>query len=147
MSPTFWLRAASAVTLLYAIGHALGGLESWSPAGPTATMAAMRSFEFDVMGRTRTYLDFYLGFGHYISTLLLLQAALLWQLGAAAARGAPVRPLVLSMFAATVAGTAIVARFMFIVPIVMSAAIAGCLLMAFFTLTGAAPIGDRTVRG
>ena len=88
MSATFWLRAASAVTLLYAIGHALGGLESWSPAGPTATLDAMRSFEFDVMGRTRTYLDFYLGFGHYISALLLLQAALLWQLGAAAARGA-----------------------------------------------------------
>ena len=127
MSPIFWLRAAAAVTLLYALGHALGGLESWSPISANPTLDAMRTFEFDVMGRMRTYLDFYLGFGHIISVLLLLQAVLLWQLAAATARGAPVGPMVLSVFAATVAGTAIVARFMFIVPIVMSAAIAGCL--------------------
>ena len=85
MSPIFWLRAAAAVTLLYALGHALGGLESWSPISANPTLDAMRTFEFDVMGRMRTYLDFYLGFGHIITVLLLLQAVLLWQLAAATA--------------------------------------------------------------
>jgi len=74
MTPSVFLRSASVITLLFAAGHAMGAVDSWSPSGETAVLGAMRSFHFDVMGTTRTYLDFYLGFGLYITVLLLLQA-------------------------------------------------------------------------
>jgi hypothetical protein len=142
MTSIFWLRAASAVALLYALGHALGGLQSWSADGARAVLDAMRTVEFDVMGRTRTYLDFYVGFGHTISVLLFLQAVLLWQLAGAVSRGAPAGPMLVSMFAAAVAGAAVVARFLFIVPIVMSATIAGCLAIALVLHQRATPKGN-----
>ena len=96
----------------------------------------MRSFTFDVMGRSRTYLDFYVGFGHYISVLLVLQAALLWQL-AAATRAGSVRALVASFLIASIAGAAVVSIYMFVIPIVMSWTISICLAMALRRQRGA----------
>src|SRR5215831_10759675 len=47
------------------------------------------------MGIIRTYWDFYVGFGLFVSVCLLLQAAVLWQLGSIAKENAiQVRPLV-----------------------------------------------------
>ena len=68
------LRIASVIALLFAIGHTMGAMESWSPPGETAVLDAMRSFRFDAMGVSRTYSDFYFGFGLIISVFLLLQA-------------------------------------------------------------------------
>jgi hypothetical protein len=45
---------------------------------------AAREFRFDAMGTSRSYLEFYLGFGYVISVLQLAQAVLLWQLAGAA---------------------------------------------------------------
>jgi hypothetical protein len=84
LTPTLFLRIASVLTVLYAAGHAMGGTESWSPPGETDVLQSMRTFEFDVMGATRTYMHFYLGFGVYITVLLLLQAVLVWQLASVA---------------------------------------------------------------
>ena len=84
MSTVLWLRIAAVTTFLFAAGHALGALESWYPVGESPTLESMGTFSFDVMGRSRTYLDFYIGFGHYIGVLLVLQATLLWQFGPAA---------------------------------------------------------------
>src|SRR5262245_4580875 len=78
------LRTASGLTLLFAVGHTMGAAESWSPVGENDVLGSMRTFEFDVSGATRTYWHFYMGFGLYISALLLLQTALLWQLGSLA---------------------------------------------------------------
>jgi hypothetical protein len=96
----------------------------------------MRSFEFDAMGATRSYADFYLGFGLYIGVLLLLQAVLLWQLGALAAADARrARPLVAAMFIASVAGTVVVWQFIFVLPALFSAATAFCLGLSLFAPT------------
>src|SRR5438270_3242307 len=93
---------------LFAAGHSLGGKDSWSPAGETDVLRAMRSVSFHAMGVDRTYLDFYNGFGWTLSIFLLLQAVLLWQV-AAMAKVDPmrVRPLIASFFLATIAAAAV----------------------------------------
>ena len=95
MNASLLLRIASILTLLLAAGHTSGGLTFWSPAGETEVLRAMRSFHFDAAGVSRTYLDFYLGFGFLLGVYLLVQALALWQL-ASMAKAEPirVRPLV-----------------------------------------------------
>jgi hypothetical protein len=79
IKPSLALRIAAVTTLLFAIGHTVGGMQSWSPPGRTEVLDAMKSFHFDADGVSRSYLDFYLGFGFIISVYLFLQALLLWQ--------------------------------------------------------------------
>jgi hypothetical protein len=133
LTPAFFLRVASGLTLLYAAGHALGGTESWSPPGETDVLRSMRAFEFDVTGVTRTYLHFYIGFGVYITVLLVLQAVLLWQF-ASVARVDPglVRPFVATLSVAHLVGTVVVWKFIFPIPALFSLACTVCLIAAFF---------------
>jgi hypothetical protein len=146
MSSTLFLRFASLVSLLFAVGHTLGGTQSWSPQGETEVLRAMRSFRFDAEGVSRTYADFYLGFGFTISIYLLLQAVLLWQL-APIARAEPgrVRPLLASLFLASAASAFVSGRFIFAIPVIFSAAVAACLGAAFLAarpLPGGAQLDD-----
>lgn len=119
--------------LIFAAGHALGGTNSWSPPGDTPVLQSMRSFRFDVMGVTRTYFDFYLGFGHYITILLVLQSVVLWQLGTIAKTNASLtRPIIAAILAATVAGALVSWNYIFLVPVVFSGVIAVILAIALF---------------
>jgi hypothetical protein len=90
------------------------------------------AFQFDVMGATRTYWHFYIGFGLYITALLLLQAVLLWQL-ASLVRVDPsrVRPLLGTLSVGGVVGTVVIWTFIFAVPALFSLACTGWLTMAF----------------
>jgi hypothetical protein len=77
MTPSFLLRIAAAITLLYCAGHTMG--MPWTPAtGPqeAAVLDAMKTTRFDTMGTVRTYWDFYFGFGAAISVYLALQGQL-----------------------------------------------------------------------
>jgi hypothetical protein len=132
LTPTLFLRIASGLTVLYAAGHAMGGTESWSPPGETDVLQSMRTFEFNVMGATRTYMHFYMGFGVYITVLLLLQAVVAWQL-ASLAHVAPRRaaPLVATLSVGSLIGTFVVWRFIFVVPALFSLACAACLTIAY----------------
>jgi len=133
MRTALLLRIASVISLLFAAGHTLGGRKSWSPLGESEVLKAMRTFRFETSGVSRTYLDFYLGFGFTISVYLLLQAILLWQL-AAMARTEPlqVRPMIASFALATLACGLLSWRFIFPVPVVFSAVLAACLALAYF---------------
>jgi hypothetical protein len=119
--------------LLLAVGHTSGGLSFWSPAGETEVLRAMRSFHFDAGGVSRTYLDFYLGFGFIIGVYLLAQAVVLWQL-ASMAKADPirVRPLVGSFLLASVVSIFLSWRFIFLLPVVSFTAVAVCLGLAFY---------------
>jgi hypothetical protein len=118
------LRAASIITLLFAAGHTLGGLQSWSPAGETDVFREMRSFRFDADGVSRTYWDFYIGFGLMISVFMLAQSAVLWQLaGISRSDAASVRPILGVLLLSAVAIAALAWRFFFTVPLVMALAI------------------------
>ena len=128
MKTSLWLRVASAISFVLAVGHTLGGRGAWSPLGDNAVLRAMGTFRFDAMGASRTYLDFYLGFGFLLSVYLLLQAVVLWQL-ATRARTEPARtrPLVATFLLASLASAALGWQFLFVVPVIFSGVIAVCL--------------------
>jgi hypothetical protein len=127
---------ASIITLVFAAGHTLGGWQSWSPPGESEVFRAMRSFRFDADGVSRTYWDFYIGFGLMISVSLLAQAVVLWQLAGVSKKDAAlVWPIVGVLFASAVATAALAWRFFFTVPLVMALTLA----LSLGTALAAAP--------
>jgi hypothetical protein len=122
-------RIAAILILLFALGHTAGF--PWSDPQWGVDTSAMRSSRFDVLGFSRTYWDFYVGFGVTISVFLLLAAMLAWQLGGIPR---PTWPLVratawvfsLSFVALTVLNW----KYFFTIPIVFSGLIAVCLVIA-----------------
>ena len=83
VSPALFLRIASVLTVLHCIGHTIGGVFSVdAPPGTKegAVVSTMKSNQFDVMGATRSFWDFFIGFGLTISVSSLLQAVVFWQL-------------------------------------------------------------------
>lgn len=125
------LRTASILTVLFAAGHTLGGLQSWSPAGDTEVLRAMRQFQFEADGVTRTYWEFYIGFGLMISVFLLVQAVMLWQL-AAISRKDPlqVRPMLVTILLGCAANGALSLKLFFAVPVLFASIIAATIGLA-----------------
>jgi hypothetical protein len=132
MTPRRLLRIAAILSFLFFLGHSAGAPWTPSPAGQSETLVGlMRSFHFDVFGSSRTYWDFYLGFGLQLSVFQLLESVLLWLLaGVAADSPERARPFVLAFFFASVFQLGLVVRFFFLPPIVLSVALTLCLALA-----------------
>lgn len=122
-------RVAAVLILLFDLGHSAG--YPWSDPRWGVDLVAIRSTHFEVLGFSRTYWDFYVGFGLFNSVFLLLAAILAWQLG-----GLPVETLrVLRVTAwalclSFAAVTALSVMYFFTIPIVFSSVITVCLLAA-----------------
>jgi len=124
MTTTLFLRIASAISLLFTLGHTAGGLKKWSPLGDNEVLKAMTAVHFDVMGANRSYLDFYMGFGWSLSVAMLMQTVLLWQMASLAQTNpAGVRPMIAVVALATLAGGVVAWRFIFPVPAFFSIAL------------------------
>jgi len=133
MNPVLWLRISSIASLLFACGHTLGGRRAWSPIGETQVLAAMRTYQFDIQGVSRSYLDFYRGFGYSLSVFLVLQAVVLWQLSAIAkTEPLQVRPIVASFAIASLVRGILTWVFLFPLPAVLSVVLTACIAAAFF---------------
>jgi hypothetical protein len=78
VTTTLLLRIASVISLIFAAGHTMGGLRKWSPMGDNAVLKAMTDVRFNTMGATRSYLDFFMGFGWSISVFMLMQTIRLY---------------------------------------------------------------------
>ncbi len=130
-----WLRVSSVVSLLFAAGHTLGGFSAWSPNGENTVLAAMRTVHFNVQGVSRSFLDFYRGFGYSLSIFMLAQAILLWQL-ASLAKTQPqaARPLVATIAAASLVNVFIAVVLIFPTPVAFSVVLTMCIFAAFATL-------------
>lgn len=133
MNATIALRITSFISLLLTVGHTLGGRSSWSPGGETATLRVMRAFHMNVFGVSRTYHDFYIGFGYSLTVSMLLQTVLLWQL-AELARTQPqtVRPLLVSFLVATLASAVVAWELLFPIPVVFLLVIAVGLAWSYY---------------
>jgi hypothetical protein len=117
---------------LTAAGHTLGGRSSWSPAGANDTLRAMRTFHMDVFSVSRTYYNFFMGFGHSISIYIPLQAVLLWLLAGLAKRDlASVRPFIATFLLASLALLIVSWIFIFPVPAACFASVTVCLLISY----------------
>jgi hypothetical protein len=132
MTTTIWLRVSSVIALLFALGHASGGLQYWSPMGDTPVLQAMRGSPFDIMGTKRTYFDFYMGFGLSLSVAQLMLAILLWQLSTLARTNAlGVRPMIAVIALATIATGVVAWHFIFLLPVLFCLALVGSLAVAY----------------
>jgi len=136
MKPSLFLHIAAIVAFLYFAGHTAGA--PWTPIkgpGEMAALEALKARRFAAQGSTRTYWDFYVGFGVAISGFLLVQAVALWQLASLAKRDAfRVRPIVASFIVAYVFNAIVAWKYFFPVPAVFAAVITICLGLAFFYL-------------
>src|ERR1041385_7549348 len=115
-NPRLWLRIAAILTFLLVAGHTTSGLQFWSPPGETQVLSAMRSFHFDAAGVSRTYFDFYLGFGFMNSVLLVAQGIILLQLASSRVATVGIRPVIGTFIVASAAGAILSWRFTFIIP-------------------------------
>jgi hypothetical protein len=81
MSVSSIYRAVTVLLLLFALGHTLGFNRVDPSWGVSAPIAALQTIKFTAQGTPgRTYWGFYLGFGYFCSALMVLAAALAWQL-------------------------------------------------------------------
>jgi hypothetical protein len=132
MSATLLLRIASVISFLFTAGHTLGGRKEWSPMGDNEVLRAMKAVRFETMGASRTYYDFFMGFGHSLSVAMLLQSVLLWQLATIAkADTVSVRPMIGAFVVASGLGALVAWRFIFPLPAAFSLVLTACLAAAF----------------
>jgi hypothetical protein len=131
MKASIFYRIAAALLLLFALGHTLGFRQTDPMWGVDALLDSMRSIHFDVQGFNRTYWDLFSAAGFSVGVFYLFAAILAWQLG-----GLPAATLALMRgtawaFALCFAGITVVScRYLFILPIAFSLAIASCLTAA-----------------
>jgi hypothetical protein len=122
-------RIAAVLLLLFDAGHTSGF--PWSDPKWGVDLGSMRSTHFYIMGFNRTYWDFYLGFGLFVSVFLLLTVVLAWQLG-----GLPPESLARMRgtawtFALCFAGITFLSwKYFFMIPIVFSIVTTLCLAAA-----------------
>src|SRR5580765_705323 len=99
----------------------------------------MKSTHFQILGFRRTYWDFYVGFGLFVSVFLLLAAILAWQLGGLPWQtSALVRLTAWTLALCFVALTILSWTYFFSIPIVFSGLIAICLVSATWLSTRSA---------
>lgn len=131
MKASLLYRTASVLLILFALGHTLGFRRVDPRWKLDSIIVALRSTHFEVQGLNRTYWDFYVGFGLFVTVLLLFTAILTWQLG-----GLPkdhlseMRLVAWSLAACFVVVTFLSWKYFFIVPVIFSGVVAICLILA-----------------
>jgi hypothetical protein len=92
---------------------------------------SMRSIHFDILGSSRTYWDFFVGFGLFFSVFLIFTAVLAWQLGGLPPQTwAAMRGTAWALVMCFAAVTIVCLRYAFIIPIIFSILILLCLTAA-----------------
>jgi hypothetical protein len=131
VSPSLPYRIASVLLALFGLGHQFGFRRVDPRWGVDSAIGALKATQFQVQGMTRTYWDFFSGFGFFVTVLLFFAAILAWQLGGLAKETLRSLGLVTWAFAvAFVVITLLTWRYFFIAPLVFSSLVALCLLMA-----------------
>jgi hypothetical protein len=115
-------RIAAVLIVLFDLGHSAG--YPWSDPGWGVDLRSIQSTHFKVLGFTRTYWDFYVGFGLTISVFLLICAVLAWQLGNIPRETFSfLRMTAWALTLCFAAMTVLNVQYFFTIPIVMSAVI------------------------
>lgn len=123
MTATLLYRIAAVIFLVFAAGHTIGFLKFRPPnAEGVAVMDGMTKVRLAVGNGTRTYNDFYRGFGLFCTAYLLFAAYLAWYLGALA-KSSPqaIGALGWVFFALQLAGIALSWIYFLPPPVVLSA--------------------------
>jgi hypothetical protein len=124
-------RVASILLALFAVGHTLGFRQTLPEWGVNSLVVSMQTIHFNAQGFNRSYYDFYVGFGLFVSVLLLFAAVSAWQLGGMNQEALARKPgIKWSLAICFVVVTALSWVYFFLIPIIFSSVIAVCLLIA-----------------
>ena len=124
-------RVASGLLVLFAIGHTLGFRRTDPRWGADSVVGAMRTTRFNVDGFSRTYWDFFTGFGLFVTVFLLFAAILAWELGGLVKDQLMFLSVVRWAFAICFVGITVLSwMYFFIIPGIFSSVIGLCLVLA-----------------
>ncbi len=135
MRSAVFVRIASALVLVHALLHTIGGVFGKVESGPAlVAVTAMKANQFAVFGATRTFWEFYMGLGLAGTIALTMESVVLWLLAPLMRRhGESLRP-VLAAFGIGYLVLAINSyRYFFLGPVAVEIIIAGCLFAAVAT--------------
>ncbi len=133
-------RVASVLILLFAAGHTLGFQKTDPNWGVDSLIGSLRGVQFETQGFTRSYLDFFVGFGLFASVFLLFAGVLAWQLGSCLPDVlARLKGAAWSLALCFVAITILCLRYFFLTPIIFSAVISLVLIAAARSIKAARP--------
>jgi hypothetical protein len=92
MTAMLLYRIVSVLLLLFAIGNTFVFRRTEPGWGVDSVVDGMRNTRFEIQGLSRSFWDFYTGYGLFATAFLLFAAVLAWQLGGLSAdqlRGLP----------------------------------------------------------
>jgi hypothetical protein len=131
MKASLLYRIASILLLLFAFGHTLGFRQVDPKWGVDSLISSMHSIRFNINGFERTYWDFFVGFGLFVTALMVLAAIIAWQLGGLAPSALAAMRLSAWGFVVCFAVVAYLSwRYFFTLPIGFSVTILLCLAAA-----------------
>lgn len=129
MKASAFYRIAAVLILLFDAGHTSGF--PWSDPKWGVDLGSMQSTHFAILGFSRTYWDFYVGFGLFVTVFLLLAVVLTWQLGSLPAETlAQMRPIAWTLPLCFAAVALLSWKYFFTIPIIFSIVITLCLIAA-----------------
>jgi hypothetical protein len=130
MKASLVYRIAAILLVLFALGHTVGFRRVDPGWKLDSIIAALRSNHFEVQGLTRTYWDFYVGFGLFATVLPLFAAVLAWQLGGLPKEHLAAMPVVTWSLAACFAVVTLLSwKYFFVVPVIFSWVVTICLTL------------------
>jgi hypothetical protein len=125
MSASLLYRISAGFLVLFSLGHTIGFRRvdpRWNADG---VVSGMRSVSFEVQGFSRSYWDFYAGFGLFVTVFLIFAAVLAWQFGSMSPERLAAIPVERWSFAVCfVLISALTWRYFFIAPGVFSTLVA-----------------------
>ena len=137
---TFY-RIAAVLIGLFALGHTVGFLQHDPSWGVDALLASMKSTHFNIQGFSRSYWDFFVGFGLFVTVFLLFAAVLAWELGGLASEILARLRIITWAFALCFAVFIVLSwRFFFAIPLIFSVLITVCL--SFAAARSSKPVRD-----
>ena len=131
-SATVWFRISAVILLLFAAGHTFGFLTFKPPTEQgMAVREAMTTVHFQVGGKIFSYGGFYRGFGLSATVSMIFECFLCWFLGSLA-RQHPreIAPIGWALVVQQVAGMVLSLLYFGVPPIVLSAVLTACIVVA-----------------
>src|SRR5579872_5373621 len=80
MNASALYRISAILLVLFATGHTVGFHQVDPKWGVDSLVQSMKSIHFNVSGADRTYWDFFVGFGFFVTVLMLFASVIAWQL-------------------------------------------------------------------
>jgi hypothetical protein len=131
MKTSLLYKIAAILLLLFAVGHTLGFRQVDPKWGIDSLIQSMKSIHFNANGSDRTYWDFFVGFGLFVSALIVLASIVAWQFSSLSAETLASMRIAVWGFVVCFAWVAYLSwRYFFRLPVIFSIAILLCLTLA-----------------